>query len=135
MPIQVVIEQEYLVGQETVIEGAAPEGPIAAVFEDDGTTAYFYALDTSAEKQAIQDAVHIYNVVSVTDRNKPSVVKVGWSVDSQKVVLLINGYPHAVFDFQAKQGFCRTGFPPPPSNGLWSIRGHAWSEAAIELFA
>jgi len=135
MPVQIVAEQEYFVGQDTVVEGAAPEGHFAAVFEDDGTTAYFYALDTSVEKQSIQDAMQIYNVANVTDRSKASVVKVGWSVDSQKVVLIINGYPHAVFDFREKQGFCRTGFPPAPSNGLWSIQGHAWSEAALELFA
>lgn len=135
MPIHITAEQEFLVGQETVVEGPAPEGPFSAVFEDDGQTGYFYALDRSAHVQPIQDAVQIYNVVNVTDRAMPSTAKVGWSKDNQKVVLLMNGYPHAVFDFEARQGFCRTGFPPAPSNGNWSTSGHAWDEGAIELFA
>lgn len=134
MPIQVAAERDILVGQATVIEGAAPEGPFVAIFEDDGSTGYFYALDTSSSGQPIQDALQIYNVANVTDRAKPSTVKIGWSKDCQKVALLVNGYPHAVFDFSAKQGYCRTGFPPPAGNSLWSRQGHAWSETAIELF-
>lgn len=135
MPICITAEEEFLVGQETVVEGPAPEGPFSAIFEDDGETGYFYALDSSASEQPIQDAVQIYNVANVTDRAKPSIAKVGWSKDNLKVALLINGHPHAVFDFEAKQGFCRTGFPPSPDGGVWSTRGHAWDDAAIGLFA
>jgi hypothetical protein len=134
MPIHVVAEQQLLVGQPTVIEGAAPEGSFVAVFEDDGETAYFYAVDRSLEQSPIRDAVHVYDVAQVTDREKPSTVSVGWSVDNQKVVLLINDYPHAIFDFQQKQGFCRSGFPPPLANGEWSTRGHEWDGSANALF-
>jgi hypothetical protein len=137
MPIQITAEREFIVGQATVIEGAAPEGPFIAVFEDDEITGYFYALDTTCEEQPIQDALQIYNVTNVTDHDKPLTVKVGWSLDNKKVVLLINGYSHAVFDFSSKQGYCRTGFPSPsPANGSnWSHQSHAWSDVAIELFA
>jgi len=135
MSINVVAEEEFLVGAEIVVMGYAPEGNLSAVFEDDGDTGYFYALDGSVGENSIQDAVHIYNVANVTDREKPSKVTIGWSQDHQKVVLLINDYPHAVFDFVEKQGFCRTGLPPPNSKGEWSIRGHEWSETAIKLFA
>lgn len=134
MPIIVTAEEEILVGRETVIEGAAPEGPFVAVFEDDGDTGYFYALDTQSEGNRIQDALHIYNVASVSDRARPSIVKIGWSQDSRKVVLLINAYPHAVFDFSARQGFCRTGFPPPRPDGRWSSGGHRWDDAVLDLF-
>jgi hypothetical protein len=135
MPIQVVAEQELIVGQETVIEGAAPQGPFVAVFEDDGQTGYFYALDRSQGDNPIRDTLHVYNVRNVIDREKPTVVKIGWSVDSKKVVLLINEYAHAIFDFQRKQGFCQSGFPPATSNSEWSTLGHEWDEAAIALFA
>jgi hypothetical protein len=135
MSINVVAEEEFLVGTETVVMGYAPEGSLSAVFEDDGDTGYFYALDSSAGENSIQDAVHIYNVANVTDRDKTSKVTIGWSKDHQKVVLLINGYPHAIFDFAEKQGFCRTGSPPPNSKGEWSIAGHEWSDTAIKLFA
>ena len=135
MPIQITAEEEIMVGVSAVVQGGAPESPFLAVFEDDGQTGYFYALDTSVEGQQIQDAVHIYNVESVSDRSRPSTVKIGWSVDSQKTVLLINDYPHAVFDFNGKQGYCRTGFPPSPSNSEWSPSGHSWDEACIALFS
>ncbi|WP_240996663.1 DUF2251 domain-containing protein, partial [Pseudomonas viridiflava] len=53
------------------------------------------------------------------------------SLDHGKAVLLVNDYPHAIVDFQAKQGYCRTGFPPPADNG-WSVAGHEWDDAALQ---
>jgi hypothetical protein len=53
----------------------------------DGDTGFFYARDTQAKGNQIQDALCIYNVDSVKDRDKPSVIKIGWSKDSQKVIL------------------------------------------------
>ncbi|HWX03051.1 DUF2251 domain-containing protein [Collimonas sp.] len=135
MPIQITAEKTFQVGQPTVVESSAPEGLYVAIFEDDNATGYFYALDASHEVQPIQDALHIYNVANISDRDKPSTVKIGWSLDSQKAVLLINGYPHAVFDFSSKQGYCRTGFPASAHNATWGSQGHEWSEDAIELFA
>ncbi len=134
MAIQVVAEQEFIVGTPLVLQGAAPDGPFAAVFEDDGDTGYFYALDTSVEGNPLQDVVHIYNASDVSDAEKPVTAVIGWSVDNQKVVLLINGHPHAIFDFDGKQGYCRTGFPPADPNGSWSADGHSWSDSAIQLF-
>jgi hypothetical protein len=135
MPILVSTEQELHIGRPTVVDSRAPKGVFAAVFEDDGDTGYFYALDTRQEEQQIQDALHIYNVSSVTDRHTPSKVSIGWSADGTKVVLLINAEPHAVFDFEARQGCCRTGFPPSAVNRQWSTSGHAWNEEALHLFA
>ncbi|CAM3122419.1 hypothetical protein BZK31_17740 [Pseudomonas floridensis] len=134
MPVYLAAEHELNVGQPIVVEAAAQEGTFAVVFDDDADTGYFYALDTQSESNPIQDALHIYNVNDVSDRTKPSTIKIGWSVDHAKAVLLINDQPHAVFDFEAKQGYCRTGFPPPITNG-WSADGHDWNNAARELFA
>lgn len=135
MAIQVVAEQEFIVGKPLVLQGTAPNGPFAAVFEDDGDTGYFYALDTRVEGTPLQDVVHIYNSADVTGADKPVTAVIGWSVDNHKVVLLINGHPHAIFDFDRKQGYCRTGFPPAAPNGRWSLDGHSWSDSAIQLFA
>ena len=135
MRVTIVAEEQLIVGTETVVMGHAPEGRLAAVFEDDGNTGYFYALDPSVEGNAIQDAVHIYNVANVVDRERPSLVEIGWSHDNLKAVLLINDHPHAVFDFALKQGYCRTGVPPPNSVGVWSVEGHHWFDGALELFA
>lgn len=135
MPIIYTAEKAIAVGQKTVIHGAAPEGSYAAVFEDNGETGYFYAVDAAQQGQTIRDSLHIYDVADVTDREKPSVIEIGWAKDSQKAVLLINGYPHAIFDFASKQGYCRTGFPEPAAGSDWGSEGHAWRESAVELFA
>lgn len=133
MGIIVTAKQTIRVGNSSHVQGNAPEGSYSAVFEDDGDTGYFYALDYGPGGQPIQNALHIYNVASISDKNPPSEVKIGWSVDSEKVVLLINGYPHAVFDFASKRGYCRTGFPAPALNSGWI--GHGWTDDALELFA
>jgi hypothetical protein len=133
MPVKLVAEQEIRVGEPTVVEAASPTPPFVVVFEDDGSTGYFYALDTSRAENPIVDALHIYNVASVTDKHRPSKVELVWSQDDLKAALLINRYPHAVFDFQARRGYCRTGFPPLAQGG-WTQHGHEWDEKAEELF-
>jgi hypothetical protein len=116
MPIEVTGRDVLLVGKPLVIEASSPHSNFAAVFEDDGDTGYFYALDPASEKNPILNALQIYNVSNVTDGSKPSEVVIGWSVDGRKVALLINSHPHAVFDFASKRGYCRTGFPAPSLN-------------------
>lgn len=109
----ITVEQEITVGEPVVVDGPSPLTAFAVVFEDDGETGYFYGLDTSRKENPILDALHIYNVSNVTDRHIPSKVQIIWSADGLKSALLINRCPHAIFDFQSKRGYCRTGFPPP----------------------
>lgn len=101
------------------------------VFEDDGQTGYFYALDTEKPDNPICDAVNIYIVKNVTDRAKPSTVQIIWSGDGLKSALVINDYPHAVFDFADHRGYSRTDFPPPDPH--WTKYGHEWHDSAIDL--
>jgi hypothetical protein len=67
------------------------------------------------------------------DRAIPSQIEIAWSHDERACALLINGYVHAVFDFEKQNGYARTGFPPAPSTG-WSVDGHGWSDEALKLF-
>lgn len=134
MPIYLAADSELFPGTELVAEAPAQQDAYVVVFEDDGETGYFYALDTSCAENPIQDALHIYNVEQISDRDKASQVKIGWSEDHLKAVLLINDFPHAIFDFQAKRGYCRTGFPPAVGKG-WSEQGHEWTDDALQLFA
>ncbi len=133
MAVKLVSEQEINVGEAIVVEGASPTPPFVVVFEDDGDTGYFYALDTSRTDNPILDALHIYDVASVTDKHLPSKIKLVWSQDDQKAVLLINEFPHAIFDFVARRGYCRSGFPLPLKTG-WTEYGHEWDENAEDLF-
>lgn len=133
MTVHVTAQAQLIVGEAQVVESLAPEGEYAAVFEDDGDTGYFYALDGSAEGNPIQDALHIYNADDVSDGHIPSEVQIGWSEDSKKCVLLINGYPHGVFNFDTKNGYCRSGFPGPAGDA-WSAEGHHWDDAVDDFF-
>jgi hypothetical protein len=132
MPVQLVAEETITVGQPVVVEGPSPSGHFGVVFEDDGDTGYLYGLDLTRQGNPIVNAMHIYNVGQVVDREKPSVVQLVWSQDGLKAALLINRYPRAVYDFASKRGYCRTGFPPPDRN--WTEYDHAWDDKAIELF-
>lgn len=123
---------EFQPGEESFLDSNSPSNSFSVVFEDDGTTGYFYALDTANEDQMILDAMHIYNADNVSDRHKSSVARVIWSATGEQAALLINDYPHAIFDFAAKRGYCRTGFPPDSPG--WSSEGHEWDDAAMNFF-
>jgi hypothetical protein len=132
MPAHLVAEETITAGQAVVVEGPSPSAHFGVVFEDDGRTGYLYGLDFTRQDNPIVDALHVYDVAQVADREKPSVVQLVWSQDGLKAALLINRHPHAVFDFAARRGYCRTGFPPPTSD--WSRHDHAWDDGAMELF-
>ncbi len=129
------IEETMTVGHETVIGRCSPSTEYEVVFEDDGETGYLYGLDNRRDENRILDALHIYNVSNAVDREKPSLVKILWSQDGLKAALLINEFPHAVFDFAAKRGYCRTNFPPFYSSAPdWPNRSKEWNEDAMDLF-
>lgn len=133
MSVQLVAEEVITVGTPVVVEGASPAGRFGIVFEDDGDTGYLYGLDFEQSDNPIVDALHIYNVANVVDRSQPSNIRLIWSEDGNRAALLVHGYAHAVFDFEAERGYCRTGFPPPGPN--WSPQGHSWDDNALKWFA
>jgi hypothetical protein len=126
-------EQVFQVGSDVFVADDSPGGRYRAFFEDDGETGYFYAVDLTQSDHTILDAVHIYNVANVVDRDRPSTLSIAWSKEGEKCALLINGYPHAAFDFAAKRGYCRTNFPNFPNRNEegWAQSGHAWSDDAV----
>jgi hypothetical protein len=73
--------QEFIPGDETWYASDSPTSSFSGIFEDDGQTGYFYAYDRSQEASPILDAVHIYDVRNVRDREIPSVVEIIWSAD------------------------------------------------------
>ncbi|PAC27096.1 hypothetical protein BWI92_24520 [Flectobacillus sp. BAB-3569] len=76
----------------------------------------------------------ILNVANVTDKHKPSTLKILWTEDESKAFLSINNYYHAVFDFRNKAGYCRTGFPE--SNNSWTkIKERILTDTLIDSFS
>ncbi len=55
-------QKTWLAGQDTFIESLSPENNYGVVFEDDGETAYFYALERDPDnpEPRILDALHIH---------------------------------------------------------------------------
>lgn len=110
--MQLGAEAKILVGTpDTFLDSTAAAGMVGVVFEDDGTTGYFYAVRPGA-KIEILDALHVYDVANVTDRQRPATVQIFWDATETAAVLLIGGYGHALYDFQRMAGFCRNAFPP-----------------------
>ena len=128
-----VYDFQLNVGKETVMEMPSSRKPFAVVFEDDGATGYLYGLNQSIEEDPILDALHVYDVESVVDKERESIVQVIWTCDGLKVLLVINEIPHAAFDFEAKRGYCKSGFPPSDTN--WTKFGHKWDDAVLENWA
>jgi hypothetical protein len=125
--------QTFKPGDRTSFGSDSFTHPNSAFFEDDGKAGYFYAMDLTRTDNMILDAVHIYNVANVSDREPESSISILWSEDGMKCVLLINDYPHAAFDFSTRRGYCRTNFPnfPETSSGCWDSSDHHWSDEAI----
>ena len=110
------LEKTFIVGHDTFLDSVSLTSSFGVTFEDDLTTGYFYAVDTKPNLQ-ILDALHIYNVADIVNKDKPSKLQIAWSDNGEIASLLINNYCHAIFDFKNKMGYCRNGFPE--SKGKW----------------
>ena len=135
MSLKIVAKESLRVGQPLVVDADSPGGRYAVVFDDDGATGFFYAVDTDVEEgNPVQDALQVYAVADVTDAHLPSVLEIGWSGDGLKALLLINDAPHAAFDFEKRQGWCLTGLPEAAVNKAWSAGTRAWGDEVEALF-
>ena len=124
-----MIERTFQVGNGVLITEGAPDGRYSASFEDDGETGYFYAVDLNLDK-TILDAVQIYNVANVVDRDRPSTLNIVWSNEGTKCALLIHGYAHiAVRTFRIFQADLRAVGRNPITDGL-KMRLRGWSSLA-----
>ncbi len=132
-PPYVACREQFTVGVEAAFQAPAEEPPYMVVFEDDGETGYLYCLDLSRKGREgpIVDALHIYNVAQLSDRDMPCKLEVVWSGDHRVAALFINRSPHAVVNFEARQACCRTGYPPPREGG-WMVGDHEWDEGMLE---
>ena len=135
MPLKIAARESLRVGQPLVVDADSPAGRYATVFEDDGATGCFYAVDTDVEEgNPVQDALLVYVAADVVDAEQDSTLEIGWSDDGLKAMLLINDAPHAAFDFAKRQGWCLSGLPEAAVSKTWSQASRAWSEDVEALF-
>lgn len=123
----------------------SPTVPWTVVFEDEGVAGYFYACDRSQteHEHSILDAMLIYNVEALAKsdarlgRPEPQrIASVEWSRNGLQAVLYLDGTPQALFDFEARRGYCRMNFPNfmEEKGDIWNKSSHAWSEEALQQF-
>jgi hypothetical protein len=127
-------QQTFVAGEDTFIESFSPETNYGVVFEDDGETGYFYAveeIDAVTHEQRILDALHIYEVEQETEEEKkPSTLLMIWSRDWKKCALVIDNFCHAVFDFENQGGYNLNEFPPP--NAFWTKQDRKLTDEIVQ---
>jgi hypothetical protein len=130
--VTVVLLQTGIVPGEPGVHESAPEGGVYGVsFEDDGETGYLYGLDLSRpEDQTIVDALHIYNAPAPGLPSPLLTLQIVWNDEGTGCVLVLDGTPHAAFDFAGQRACCRTNFPPPSRPGGYTA-SHAWDEEMV----
>ncbi|HEX5807407.1 MAG TPA: DUF2251 domain-containing protein [Anaerolineales bacterium] len=131
MPSDIHLSETIIIGNPISLECLSPITSYSVVFEDDGDTGYFYGLNWENKKQPVLDALQIYNVKDILDTDVSVKIEIIWSEDGFKSGLVINGFTHAVFDFEARKAYCRTNFPPPDRR---FTKSHQWKDEALDLF-
>src|SRR5512138_349873 len=129
MPSEIVLTETITLGNPITLECSSPKTNYSVVFEDDGDTGYFYGLNLDNTKQPVLDSLLVYNVKDILDEKVSVKVEIIWSDDGLKSCLAINGFKHAIFDFESKKAYCRTGLPAPDPRYTSS---HKWSDAALD---
>lgn len=126
-------QQTFRPGNDAFAATAAPDGRFGAFFDDDGESAYFYALDLDSD-DLILDAVRVYESVRYAHRRRHSSLSIEWSPDGRKCALLLDGVPQAAFDFEARRGFSRNTAPAAvrPSRNSWPASDHAWDDNVVD---
>ena len=133
-------EKQWVPGEDLFVESFAPENRNGVVFEDDGEAAYFYAVekDAGGSELRILDALHVWQgeeeegegYSGVEEAARPLLII--WSKDWMKCALVIGGYCHALFDFEAHGGYNINEFPPP--NELWTKGDRRLTDELIRKF-
>lgn len=123
-------EKTFTAGVETFVECDSTANNFGVVFEDDGVTGYFYAVEKrEGEALKILDALHIYESDQLEEEAKEIKLQILWSKDWLKCALVINGFCHALFDFEKQGGYNINVFPP--LNETWTKEGRELTNEVI----
>jgi len=119
--LHLVLEDRHLMGQAKR-QGAhsTTNDDLVVMFEDDGETGYFYALDLRQQENPVVDSLFVYSANDIQNKQEPRQLQICWNEDGNQAFLLINGYPHAAFDFVRLVGYNHSKFPTPEFGSMWS---------------
>ena len=130
MPAILRLSQSIQIGTPIVLPCPSPLTSHAVVFEDDGETGALYGMDRSLDFH-VPAPPEIYTVDDIENRDREALLEVIWSEDGLKAVLCVDEDPEAVFDFEAKRAYCRSGLPEPHPAYTDT---HEWADGALEHF-
>lgn len=126
-----VAQGEFSLG-DIYIEGPSPSTSFAAIFEDDGENGCFYGLDLKKKENPVLLALHVYDNAYIEVNASPSIFQIIWSGNGTKAALFINGFPHAVIDFEGERGYCRSNIPEHVL--AFSTTTHRWDDECLKWF-
>jgi hypothetical protein len=126
--------KSFVPGEDTFVESFSLENNYGVVFEDDGETAYFYAVQKDPQTEALQilDALHIYEKDPETKEKTQSNLLIIWSRDWLKCALVLDDCCNALFDFESQGGYNLNEFPPP--NNFWTKQDRHLSDKLVQSF-
>jgi hypothetical protein len=123
------VERVIRVGEPVVLDSRSPRlTDKIAVFEDDEDTGYLYAAEDRDDDSGVLDALHIYDVHGVRDADRDHTLQLVWDRAGVAVALVLNGWAHAMIDFDRPLAICIDDFPPPTG----FVASHAWDETAFK---
>jgi hypothetical protein len=145
-------ERAFVPGEDNFIESFTPENSYGVVFEDDGETGYFYAVEKDKDGAGLRvlDALHIYEVAEFLAARdaiegaaagappkepagkKTSKLLIIWSRDWMKCALVIDGHCQAIFNFETHGGYNINEFPPP--NDIWTKGDRKLTDELVRSF-
>jgi hypothetical protein len=141
-------EQTWTPGEDFFIDSLSPENHFGVVFEDDGEAAYFYAVEKDKEGDGLRilDGLHVYEADDQREAKRgeppagpkgslgatPVDLKIIWSRDWLKCALVLDGFVHALFDFENQGGYNINEFPPP--NEFWTQGDRKLTPELIKRF-
>ncbi|MDG2955718.1 DUF2251 domain-containing protein [Bisgaard Taxon 10/6] len=118
--LHLVLEDKHLIGRAKRFGAhSVKHDHLVVMFEDDGETGYFYALNTE-EPQPVVDSLFVYGCHDIEGKHEPRTFQICWTEDGMQAFLLVNGYPHASFDFARLVGFNHSKYPEPDLGSMWS---------------
>ncbi|QLB13620.1 hypothetical protein EV697_10564 [Bisgaardia hudsonensis] len=114
---QILLGENYRNGSHSI-----KHEHLVVIFEDDGSTGYFYAMDLHQSNQPIVDKLFVYSIndIEPDSLKEPRKLQICWSEDGYKAFLMLNGYPHAAFDFQQFVGYNHSKYPEPEFGSMWT---------------
>lgn len=114
------LEDDLYIGTAKQVGSTSVEQPeFSVMFEDDGESGYFYAIDMT-KSQPVVDGLFVYNVASVEQPQVMRKLQICWAKSGKIALLFINDYPHAVFDFTRLIGYNHSKYPEPDFTTMWS---------------